>query len=968
MRRRLLITLVVLLAIVLFAPTIVLRTPLRGQLLTQLVPPEVGTLTVKQLTVGWLTPISAEGIELVDTAGNRLLVVDRLTIDRTIVSLLQNRRDLGTIRLENPTVRVLVRSDGSTLEDAIQVAVEALGLDDEEPSAEGRPVYRLEVVGGKIYSRQAATAKTWLANGVTATVDHSATAALQIEAAGVMQLVPVEGAATVALPASDVGRFELQWSSGETALDAGEKGLTLRLLGNQLPLAALEPWLQRFDRALRLTGELTGEVNASHPSGGIESLTGSASGKISLTHFQLLTNSLQGGTLQLGTTNLAWKAKANNGRLTIENLSAGSDIAMFDLRGTVPEGALQQLIDGKATSLAVAIGSDLEVEGRLNLARLAQQLPQLMQIRQGTTITEGQVQFTASSEPNANGRRLVASLHTTSLHGMSRGRPIVWDVPLAINLVATQDGSRVQRGAFPSDQARVGSLQWDKSLQWAEWRLDQLRCESEFLKFTSSGDARQMQADGQVDLDRLTQRLGQFIDLADWRLTGTGTLEAHYATQQGERFTAEGSGHFREIVVAYRGDVLVQEPSLDWQGIVAGDSQRDSFLPRQLQSGQLTLNAKSDELTLRLTQPTPIGASWKATTWPLRLTTAGGLNAWARRLRPWLDLSDWRLAGKLDLTGEGQIRLDPPAMQLTSSKLTVDALQAESKDWIVREPRIEWTGDASWNSSTGTLTSAQGQFLSSTATASLHDWFWTSDPRQARQVGGWAVVRVDLARLAQMRRAGNPASNATPLLPMGEVTGNIRLSAEQQQVVAAIDLKGKNLRFEKDQPGLPGQPMRRQTIWKEPKLRIAGSVGYSLADDRLQLEGLRIESNSLTLAANRHDRKTSNRWKRVFNGHHGLRPSELHAAGGPIRGRRIGNDGARARAVQTTWFALHWQHGVNLYDCFYDWGGSFGGELLGCMASAIACAVAVGQLVWPAHWPRPDFRRVEARTLSGRSA
>ncbi|MGI9455492.1 MAG: hypothetical protein ACR2NU_02975 [Aeoliella sp.] len=813
-KRRLLFLLVVILALVVFAPTIVLRTPLRGQLLARLVPPNVGTVAAESITAGWFTPVSAEQITITDTAGNRLADIERLTMNRTISSLMANSRDLGTIRLEKPVVYTLVRPDGSSIEDAITAASEAAAAADTASSSSGGSVYRLEVVNGRVLSRDASTGVTWSAESLSATVEHPASAELSIEAAGFVRPALTDAALTnFPNRPEGSGRFELHWGPADETTHA------TRFVSGKFPLAALEPWVQRFDPQLRLAGELTGEMSGSFPARGFDSLSGTSNGRVSLSGLKVSAAALAGETLQLDQTDLAWRGTARGGRLAIERISLSSDVAMFDLRGTLPEPAVRRLTAGEEAILAVTSG-DLEAEGRVNLARLAKLLPGLLQIRKGTTITEGQIRFTAITEPNGNDRKLTASLTTTPFAGVANGRPISWDVPLTVDLIARQTKGNV--------------------------RFDRLNCESDFLKCSGSGDARQMQVEGQVDLDQLVRRLEQFVDLADWQLTGRGEINASCQTTERGRFFARGSGNFSNMVVAFQGDTLAKESRLEWKIDVDGDSPANAIWPSYVESGQVSLTAAGDQLTIQVAEPTPIDTSWSATEWPLKIVSTGNLNGWTRRLRPWIDLSSWRLSGGLDLHVQGRFRAEPLTASLSSSQLTIGSFEAVSENWEIREPRLEWSGDASWDATTGTLTSRGGQLLSSTVAASLRDWFWTSDPQQAQQVGGGAAVRMDLARLARMRRIAS--DDAAPTTPVGEVSGNIRLAAQQDQIVATVDLIGANVALEQEQPSLPGRPPTTKTVWQEPKLRVDGTVSYSPADDLLK-QNLRVESNSLAIAA-----------------------------------------------------------------------------------------------------------------------
>lgn len=817
-KRKLVVLLVALLALVIFAPTIVLHTPLRQQVLSRLVPTEVGSVTAESITAGWLTPISATGIVLYDDAGNRLADIQRLSLTKSIAGLMGDSRALGTIRLESPVVYALVRSDGSNIEDAIARANGASQQRDEQLAvASGGPTYRLEIVGGTLLSRDAATGETWSAESIEAAVDHPAGGLLRVDAKGMVQRAPGDG--PLALGAGDAtptGRFELRWGGDEAGKVEGA-----RLVCQTLPLAAFEPWLKRSDRQLQIAGSLTGEFDLAYPTAKYDSLSGDTSGRISLSGFALNTSAIEGKPFTLDQTNLAWKGVASGGKVSIENLSLGSDVAMFDLRGTLDERAVRAVAAGEVEPLALTTAGDLEAEGKLHLARLAKRLPTLLKIRPGTTITSGQMQFEAKSVPQGGGNQLTASLRTTPLTGLANGRQIKWDAPLDIQLVARRTGT--------------------------DLRFDRLSCQSEFLQFAGSGDARRMELEGSVDLDELTSRLDQFVDLTDWQLAGRGNLKVTCSRDKAGQFAARGGGSLTDFVIAYRSDPLASEPKLDWSANFAGAAPPDSLWPNRLVEGKVTLDAAGDQLSVELTQPTVVQSTWQATDWPLIVSTGGQLATWATRLRPWIDLSAWDVAGGLDLDARGRFRVVPLQVNIAESAIDVTALKAATDQLKIDEPRVKWSGDITWDGSSGTLMSQSGQLVSSTVAASFRDWFWTADPQQTHRVGGLAAVRMNLGRLSRIQL--DQANKPDAMRPIGELSGNVKLAAQGGQVMAAVDLAGKNFRLEKTAPALPGQRPLMQTIWQEPNLRLVGTVSYLPEADRLNFDGLQTQAATLALAA-----------------------------------------------------------------------------------------------------------------------
>ncbi|WP_442484498.1 hypothetical protein [Aeoliella sp. SH292] len=818
MKRKLIVGLVVVLALLLVAPSIVLYSPLRDSLLTKVVPPEVGTITVGRMSIGWLTPLTATNVTLFDVDGNRLADIGQLSIDRTVLGFLGGASDLGVIRLENATVYALARPDGSNIEDALARAAAAskpnngdLGVDT------GGPQYQLQIVNGRLLSRDAVTGQTWSFEQLAATIDHPANGPLRVNAAGIVRPAPVEaGGLPGGQPATSAGRFELVW--GE---DPAKQTDGFRMICQDLPVASCVPWFRRFDPQIAMAGVLSGELSASYPTTQYDSLSGDTAGRISLAKFAVTGTTLAGEQLNVEETNLAWKCTASGGRVSVENLSLASDVAMFDLRGVLDERVVRSVMAGTTHWHDLATRGDLEAEGKVNLARLAQRLPQLFKIREGTSITSGQVKFAARSMPQADGHQITASLNTTPLAGTTRGQAIRWDAPLDIDVVARHTAT--------------------------DWRFDNVSCRSKFLEVTGSGDARQMQLAGRVDLDELTSRLDQFVDLTDWQLAGRGEINGNCRRDGTGQFVASATGTLSDFVIAHHGAQMVTEPQLNWSIETIGASPATSIWPDRLMSAEVTLHAAGDNLELQLTQPTVLGATWSATDWPVHIATTGNLTGWTRRLRPWVDLSQWNTAGQLKLDARGRVRATPLVATIAESQLTIDQLRAVSAKYQIEEPRVQWSGDIAWDSTTSTLVSRAGQLVSSTVAASFRDWYWTADPKQTSRVGGLAAVRMDLGRLA---RAQRPTTGQPPgMQPVGQMNGTVKLAAQGGQVVAAVDLAGQNIEIQKPQPALPGAPPTMKAIWREPSLRLVGTVSYAPDTDSVRFDGLQTQSSTFALAA-----------------------------------------------------------------------------------------------------------------------
>ena len=99
-------------------PTIVAHTPLMAYLVRRAAMLE-GTITFQQASIGWLSPACVSGIEVRDAQGGTVLVADSLACDRSLLKLLLNPANVGTLRLERPRLDARLNGDGSNVESVL---------------------------------------------------------------------------------------------------------------------------------------------------------------------------------------------------------------------------------------------------------------------------------------------------------------------------------------------------------------------------------------------------------------------------------------------------------------------------------------------------------------------------------------------------------------------------------------------------------------------------------------------------------------------------------------------------------------------------------------------------------------------------------------------------------------------------------------------------------------------------------
>ena len=78
-----------------------------------------GTITFRSVSIGWFSSASVSGIVICDAQGETVLEADRLMCDRSLLKLLLNSSNVGTLRIEKPRLSAKLTRDGSNVESVL---------------------------------------------------------------------------------------------------------------------------------------------------------------------------------------------------------------------------------------------------------------------------------------------------------------------------------------------------------------------------------------------------------------------------------------------------------------------------------------------------------------------------------------------------------------------------------------------------------------------------------------------------------------------------------------------------------------------------------------------------------------------------------------------------------------------------------------------------------------------------------
>ena len=793
-----------------------------------------GKVKVEKLSLGWLQPISAENISAVDESGQPLLQVASFKTDKPLYSFI-TATDYGTVDVNSPIVYLHLRPDGSNLEDAIEnyIAAPQSPLDP-KPNPESKSTAPLPKLIAKIHAGAAvvttsSSQDTWQVESLNAVAELSSAAA---------PLAASAQCEVTSLSVDDSGQSQVN-STGQimikTALDRGAKQITgmaadLDLETVGFPVSLVAPIAQRFIGPANAIGTLDSKVVASyngrtqHVAADIQSLELSGAGVAApdlLGQDRFFVQSLTAfGKMELSP----------------ETVSAEKFAVATDFGKVKADGAfdLRQLSDlaniGQGGQL---LATPFQMDGEVDLAKLAQLLPSTLHIHNDMTVNSGMARFQVASQNDAGARRLVVNLDTANISANRGGQAIVWQKPLRlVSTIQESDG---------------------------QFAIENLQCESDFLNITGKGNVRGGMFTANGDLAKLTQRVGQFVDLGQMQAGGLlkGECGWQVAADENTPLTEIANrpiqivGNFTvDKPVLQMPDLPVWRPSqLIVQLSASGQANADQTLA--LSQGGVQVDIGTERVIASLAQP--VVDAYTNEQWILNTSVAGQVEGWLNHARNFVDLGDMRGAGSLNLAC---------LSKLTMNQVELDKVQYEIQNFgfkgygvTIIEPRVVGTANVGYDLNSGLTTVPQATLAAKSVTASAQDIrFAYTD---TMKLDGSAAFKADVNSLADwIEMSPTPDS----IFWFGVADGTVQFASGEQGTSALLQSKLTDMVAALQSP--PQQAAQTSTIqqtsattntngwselWREPNVDVNSQ--FTLANDfnAIAFDSLTVKSDSIDL-------------------------------------------------------------------------------------------------------------------------
>ncbi len=826
--KRVVLGLTLLVIVVLVLPTVIAKTPLRDAPLRLALRNLHGTVQAGGASLSWFAPLEYTDIQIRNERGDLLVSLAKVESERSLYGLLANLNDLGTFRIEQPQVSVALRPDGSDLEDLFAQPKSPFAKSEPPPAQptasepKHLPALTAEIIDGTVNVLDTTSGKKWQIDKFNLHVRTSPTSMLPTELMASAE-VPVDGhPAQVAV--NSVPNQTGGWDHIDAKIDS-------------LPLALFRGLADRIAPGLELSGTLStnlrldGIVDNLAPAlaqGTNQATPIQISGTASFDKFVASGGPLGTDRLVLDRVDMPCKLAYRVHQIDIGQLGITSDLGQLNISGSIP------LSDQAATNATAASPSSaLNVDGQIDLAKLAAQLPATLHVRAGTQITSGQLRLSLASKSDNSGQAWSGQLSASDLAANYEGRRLAWDQPINLQLAAHE--------------------------QAGNYSIDTFSCTSSFLSVSGHGSLDQFQAEGQCDLDRMMSEISQFVDLGSFKLGGKGEGQIRWAHAASGDFQAGADVHLQGLQIAVPGQPVWQEDAVAVSTTASGSIDNLTLFTfgaanlRRLDAAQFTATVDNqaanthEQIDAKLLQPADKLSATNR--WPLEIQLQGQLGRWWPRIVSWLGIKDLDLNG--DCTLNAQAAYSPGGLEIQQAKATFSNLHVWGWDTLfIDEPVAQLDMAGTYDFTHSTLALNHTSLLTSTASVQT-DATTISLPRGGPiSVQGNLACQADLARLS--RWLSDPRQ-APKYAFAGRMIGNVDVARNGALITGKLDSAIDNFAVyvqgdsDARRNGLRNAPMATQQVWQENRLTLAASGGMDRSADVLQLTALDVGSQALTL-------------------------------------------------------------------------------------------------------------------------
>ncbi|QDT09185.1 hypothetical protein [Planctomycetes bacterium K23_9] len=830
--------------IVLSTPTFVSQSPLGRSMVKRTAASYGLDVEVDSMSVGWITPLSFQGIQVIGTQSGSQVLIDEVDTTLTVRELISaNASNFGDVVLRGIDVTCSMQDGRCSLEDDLQ----QLLAPSDQPSdpVEGS----VEIHDASVVVTDVQTGQAWQLAQSNATV----------------ALTPIEIRTTFAgvlnEPAGGGGAIQGSLSYSLTNANSGNAlaeaaAWDLNLDSESLPLSVVTLLCRRFPSETAgmptdLSGDATGAIRA----------TGQANGNIQATLSTLQIRNLNATEpRQLGDERAArvWKNKlatfdgdlvlAGN-RVIGRDLTAQADFATATLNGAFSRSITLAGESNNPMRWLEALDGSAQAE--IDLALLDAALPGLLPLRDETQIIKGRATAQINSQSAVHGRRSRLTIQSDALHARARGRAIVLQ-PITINTTVLDEQGNVRAESF--------------------------QLTSSFASAVGEGDFQAGRADFQIDFGRLSAILQPIVDMSDTSLGGSakGNFQWNASNQNVWRLSGDADAS-NLLVTLPSGQSLKRQSlrgTLEAVGRWGGNSLEELTRAKaSFSSSGLNLDAELSGSVQNPSGTIPL---------PIKLTANGRMETLAETLGPWLPAELHDVQGGFDIRSQGEFSTVAVLLSDTTAQFTDPRVAYADRWFSQKDVKVDFSGELNWPSGdfysrsltvAGDAVSLAMKGQATTKNVDLEvAWRAKLDRIQGsvrKRVANWRREKPVVAKSRSkdnesvFRHVGYQANTAREVaqsddwLVTGDCEGNFSVKSNGDVLSIDSNSTGKNVSViqppdasaqsytvgpmprQSNQGRSPGR-LHSRVVWSEPNVSVSGPIRLNRQNGKINADGVRI--------------------------------------------------------------------------------------------------------------------------------
>lgn len=835
---------------------------------------------------GWLRAFRVQGLRLIDDKGADLVKVAEIQTEMNLISLITNYRNLGTITIRGAEVALDVQPGTTNIEEAIKPLLG--GAANTPPPAASTataayPTGRIRIAEAIVHARDSVDLTAW---------DIKITEA-DIPLPSAEQTIPpmtmiglIQQTASLPGEALEGGQFTIKTQPIEGS-PAGADGIVpmrMNVSTNGMPLQ----WFSLIKRRMpdipieRIRGIATVQadvelkdkntVNANLQTAQIDALRIVA---------PMLIGKSGAGMQQI---KLSGNVQLNQNRLSAQNAILQCDVGSLMATAEMPWPIVAPTVVRPWLD-----DSDFDVQGSVDLARLIQSAPDLIQMQDQVKLVAGNATLTATQ------RKAPRQVGVTS--------------------TAPPDGTyRLQLGKL---QANVNgkSMQWDQALEAkvavssnnAGQPSFQVDCTSEFCKIDGSGDLVDGHINSEFDLAKMQQRLSQWFALPVQSLSGSAQCAINWKQDSGNRLTASGRLKTTPVRIVNQYGKL-DEPAWDGEFSVIARVEQNQI--HQIDRAQVTLKAERELLAAQILDPISLVATPGIALPPagMQLKLVGDLSGWQRRGQLFAGVDPGvQLGGHCELEARGAV--DMVHLEVTQANWTTEPFVVNASGTNIREAQL--VGNFTGRVDTQNITRLQVDNLLIQSPSFALQAKDAAVPNKDLARSGQAAFRIDPSRLMNaIQFESNGTTAPSDMRVEGEVTGQLQWNVDPTQLAWQIVSEAKNIRaIQGTSASNPNQLVstaaanrpQATTIWEEPQANFAATGRYDIQSGKLEVSQSQVQTEWLAYAGQAVMQSDKAKTQVISQGNVTYDAARVAQRLRPWTGDYLAISGVRTQPVDVTW-------------------------------------------------------------------